>query len=84
MCSYYLIFIWLHVIDILRQWRVDIKSTSQKTFLRNIGDDELKDYGGGLSMSHRPREGTFPHSLLKCRYIHQDSTHSPGPLSQLL
>lgn len=64
-------------LDILRQWRVDIKSTSQKTFLRNLGDDELKDYSGGLSMSHRPREGTFPHSLLKCRYIHQDSTHSP-------
>jgi hypothetical protein len=52
--------------------------------LRNLGDDELKDYSGGLSMSHRPREGTFPYSLLKCRYIHQDSTHSPGPLSQLL
>lgn len=39
------------VLDILRQWRVDIKPTSQKTFLRNLGDDEFKDYSGGLSMS---------------------------------
>ena len=41
-----------NVLDILRQWRVDIKSTSQKTFLRNLGDDEFKNYSGGLSMSH--------------------------------
>jgi len=38
-------------LDILRQWRVDIKPTRQKTFLRNLGDDEFKDYSGGLSMS---------------------------------
>lgn len=43
------------VLDILRQWRVDIKPTSQKTFLRNLGDDEFKDYSGGLSMSRRPQ-----------------------------
>lgn len=61
---YYVLFIGNSCLDILRQWRVDIKSTSQKTFLRNLGDDELKDYGGGLSMSHRPHEGTFPYSLL--------------------
>jgi hypothetical protein len=42
------------VLIILRQRRVDIHY-SQKNILEERGDDEFKDYCGGLSMSRKPQ-----------------------------